>query len=135
MSKRRDSLKALLAGSGAILAGRIPDSWTRPVIASVMIPAHAQTTRSSCLGFYCSGDLRFLVTEPNNIEANLNGTCFFVGTYDANGFFNGNLDCDLIIRGTVNADCSHINGTVCNNVECSSIAGFFDATPCTVVPV
>jgi len=42
---RRKLLKSIAAGSGAIVAGKsLPDSWSRPVVDSVMLPAHAQTS-------------------------------------------------------------------------------------------
>lgn len=42
---RRKLLKSLAAGSGAVVAGKgIPESWSKPVINSVMLPAHAATT-------------------------------------------------------------------------------------------
>lgn len=43
--KRRKLLKSIAAGSGAVLAGRsLPESWSRPVVDSVMLPGHAQTS-------------------------------------------------------------------------------------------
>jgi hypothetical protein len=42
---RRKLLKSIAAGSGAIVAGKsLPESWSRPVVDSVMLPAHAMTS-------------------------------------------------------------------------------------------
>lgn len=42
---RRKLLKSLAAGSGAVIAGKsLPESWIKPVIDTVMLPAHAVTT-------------------------------------------------------------------------------------------
>ena len=42
---RRKLLKSIAAGSGAIVAGKsLPESWSRPVVDSVMLPAHAETS-------------------------------------------------------------------------------------------
>ncbi len=42
---RRKLLKSIAAGSGAVVAGKsMPESWSKPVIDSVMLPAHAETT-------------------------------------------------------------------------------------------
>lgn len=42
---RRKLLKSIAAGSGAIVAGKsLPESWSRPVIDSIVLPAHAQTS-------------------------------------------------------------------------------------------
>lgn len=42
---RRKLLKSIAAGSGAVIAGKgLPDSWSRPVVDAVMLPAHAKTS-------------------------------------------------------------------------------------------
>ena len=42
---RRKLLKSIAAGSGAVVAGKtLPDSWSKPVVDSVMLPAHAATS-------------------------------------------------------------------------------------------
>ena len=47
-NSRRKLLKTFAAGSGAVVAGKnLPESWTRPVVDSVMLPAHAQTSPCS----------------------------------------------------------------------------------------
>jgi len=46
---RRKLLKSIAAGSGAVIAGKsLPESWSKPVVDSVMLPAHAQTSPSPC---------------------------------------------------------------------------------------
>jgi hypothetical protein len=40
--ERRPVLKAI--GAGAALAGILPKAWTRPVVQSVVVPAHAATS-------------------------------------------------------------------------------------------
>ncbi len=45
---RRKLLKSLAVGSGAVVAGKsLPESWSKPVINSVVLPAHAETTDGS----------------------------------------------------------------------------------------
>ena len=42
---RRKLLKSIAAGTGAIAAGKsLPESWTRPVVDSVILPVHARTS-------------------------------------------------------------------------------------------
>ena len=58
---RRKLLKSIAAGSGAIVAGKtLPESWSRPVVDSVLLPAHAQTsactTINVTLAFTRTGD-------------------------------------------------------------------------------
>ena len=46
---RRKLLRSIAAGSGAVVAGKsLPESWSRPIVDSVMLPAHAQTSALSC---------------------------------------------------------------------------------------
>jgi hypothetical protein len=48
---RRELLKATVIGSGAVIAGKsLPESWSRPVVDSVMLPAHAQTSATGVGG-------------------------------------------------------------------------------------
>ena len=48
---RRQLLKSIAAGSGAVIAGKnLPEKWTKPVVDSVMLPAHAQTSPSTPTG-------------------------------------------------------------------------------------
>lgn len=45
VESRRNLLKSALAGSGAVIAGKnLPENWAKPVVDSVMLPAHAQTS-------------------------------------------------------------------------------------------
>ena len=48
---RRKLLKSVAAGGGAIIAGKaIPESWVKPAVDSVVLPAHAQTSRGPFSG-------------------------------------------------------------------------------------
>ena len=48
---RRKLLKSIAAGSGAIVAGKsLPDSWSKPIVDSVMLPAHAATSELNYFG-------------------------------------------------------------------------------------
>ena len=52
---RRKLLKSIAAGSGAVIAGKsLPENWTKPVVDSVVLPVHAQTSQfvfSQTLGY------------------------------------------------------------------------------------
>ena len=43
-ANRRKLLKALTLGSGAVTLSQVPNKWRKPVVESVVLPAHAQTT-------------------------------------------------------------------------------------------
>lgn len=44
-NSRRNLLKSIAAGSGAVIAGKsLPEKWSRPVVDSVLLPAHALTS-------------------------------------------------------------------------------------------
>jgi len=43
-TSRRKLLKVLTAGGGAVTVTKLPTKWTAPVVESVILPAHAQTT-------------------------------------------------------------------------------------------
>lgn len=48
---RRKLIKSIAAGSGAVIAGKsLPENWTRPVVDSVLLPSHAQTSGQSFNG-------------------------------------------------------------------------------------
>lgn len=50
---RRTLLKSIAAGGGAVVAGKtLPDTWKKPVIDSVMLPAHARTSGDDFSGLY-----------------------------------------------------------------------------------
>lgn len=53
--KRRELLKALTLGGGAVTVANLPANWTKPVVNSVMLPAHAQTTSPSTCSLLLDG--------------------------------------------------------------------------------
>ena len=66
---RRKLLKSIAAGSGAIVAGKnLPESWSRPVVDSVMLPAHAQTSPTGPSGG-SSGDIELTSIENLNDDS------------------------------------------------------------------
>jgi len=71
---RRKILKSIAAGSGAIIAGKsLPDKWVSPVVDSVILPAHAQTSP----------------TPPTLYAIGDTGPCGGIVFYITNGGLNG----------------------------------------------
>jgi hypothetical protein len=54
---RRTTLKTLLAGGGVLSLAALPSRWAKPVVDSVMLPAHAQTSPSGANGFAVEVDI------------------------------------------------------------------------------
>ena len=72
----RKLLKSIAAGGGAIVAGKsLPDKWTAPVVDTVLLPAHAQTSPAppACLAV----DDEFTIASE--------GTRLFTGSVPAPG--------------------------------------------------
>lgn len=66
---RRKLLKSIAAGGGAILASKsLPESWSRPVVDAVMLPAHAQTSLTQSSG--PAGDIQTGRLETDSLFAN-----------------------------------------------------------------
>lgn len=72
---RRNMLKGITAGSGAVLASQaLPEKWTKPIINSTMLPAHAQTSPSTLGTLLCNwvlGD-----DAPGGLNGISEGTTF-----------------------------------------------------------
>ena len=66
-TKRRKLLKSVAAGGSTLVVAKVlPDQWARPVVESVMLPAHAQTSSSSAFGPFGSvGPIAMTETEPS----------------------------------------------------------------------
>ena len=81
---RRKLLKSIAAGSTAVIAGKtVPDAWTRPVVDSVMLPAHAETTdeHTRIRIAAASTESRFFrgcgeQVAIENAEGNLTASCY-----------------------------------------------------------
>jgi surface protein len=60
---RRKLLKSIALGGGAIAVGKtLPESWTKPVIDSVMLPAHGETSTTTSLACTAPGTA---ITDDN----------------------------------------------------------------------
>lgn len=54
---RRGLLKTVAAGGGLITSGAfLPSRWTTPVVDTVILPAHAQTSLIGCRAVFCPLD-------------------------------------------------------------------------------
>jgi len=69
-TSRRKLLKSIAAGSGAIVAGKsLPESWSRPVVDSVLLPAHAQTSGGPFSG--AASESTVSINPDSNLFASL----------------------------------------------------------------
>lgn len=88
-ANRRRLVQALILASGAGAARSLPDQWARPVIDSVMLPAHAQTSTEG-FNYTCSiEDFRVdYSASKTGSETEIAGT--YTGIQEAAGPFFGN---------------------------------------------
>ena len=94
IESRRKLLKSIAAGSGAIVAGKsLPDSWSKPIVDSVMLPAHAQTSLVCCEGVFC--DIN--ISGPIGGSAQVSSDCTII-------MEGGSIAGDWSGSGTVAAD-------------------------------
>lgn len=67
-SDRRAALKKLLIGAGVMTGAHVlPEEWTKPVINSIVVPVHAQTSGPTTSGPTTSGPTTtppFTTTNP-----------------------------------------------------------------------
>jgi len=64
---RRNLLKSVMAAGGVIATDRLlPEQWTRPVVASVMLPAHAVSTPTCTLQTFSFSPSSTLDINTNN---------------------------------------------------------------------
>jgi hypothetical protein len=126
-NSRRKLLKTVTAGSGAVVAGKLlPESWSKPIVDSVLLPTHAQTTDGTgsagdgsgvhpgCMAeaIYCDGivglDRSVTVDNARSVIVNLTAweVPFHETTVDASGFFTAAGD-DAIGDGI-----STVTGTI-----------------------
>jgi len=91
---RRKLLKSIAAGSGAVIAGKsLPESWSKPVVDSVMLPAHAQTSPSPCT------------------------PCLVAATYCEGQGNNGGITVSVAIDGTVTVDAPSLDSQLTDTVD------------------
>ncbi len=126
---RRKLLKSIAAGTGVVVAGKsLPETWTKPVLDSVILPTHAQTSLVCCEGVFCRLDF---IPAPIGGVAQVSSDCTIVmegttieaqtwsgsGTVAADGSFSFAVTftpsgAQQQVTGTVSSDCSTIEGTM-----------------------
>jgi len=140
---RRKLLKSIAAGSGAVIAGKsLPESWSKPIVDTVMLPAHAATTatddssteRTCCAGVFCGLDFD---SSPVAGSAIVNSDCTISmeGIAAGEGVFewsgSGVVEADgtfsfIIIDKANSSALETVTGKVAN--DCSIITGFIAST-------
>ncbi len=88
---RRKLLKSIATGSGAVVAGKsLPESWIKPVIDTVLLPAHAQASSFSCF----AGSITSTTDETEGVAILFDGetTCSLILVEGPDGGDSGNPD-------------------------------------------
>jgi len=123
--ERRKVLQGLVA-SGAIAGATLPNKWKKPIVDTVMLPAHAQTT-NLVFGGFLGIDLGGGMLEPivNSAHAEVGGACVRVeisGSFaevlvrEGRGFGRRNTGSGPIEDDSFSVNCSpaniEVNGTL-----------------------
>jgi len=74
-NNRRKLLKALTLGGGAVTITKLPTTWSKPVLESVMLPAHAQTSGLCVLQVHIS--LKGTFEGGSSYQLFDSSTCYF----------------------------------------------------------
>jgi hypothetical protein len=125
---RRKLLKSIAAGSGAVIAGKsLPESWSRPIVDSVMLPAHAQTSPPApqtyeYYGTDITGEFVSNEFEDNNLFAGIMNTV--LPEAHAHAF---TYVISVLVTGGGTADVSFINHNDYAKINVSGVA--LDGTP------
>lgn len=65
---RRKIVKSLVAGGGVIGAASTVDKWAKPVVNSLTLPVHAQTTQADPLGSHSVSDHAIAMNTNNSFD-------------------------------------------------------------------
>jgi hypothetical protein len=142
---RRKLLKSIAAGSSAVVAGKaLPESWSKPVIDSVMLPVHAATTNGDELPTNC-GPFCATQSENNFIGITIDGTNVTIRactTEDgvlainasgplSNGSFNLETNVGNWVNGSIDSDCSGASVQFCDDQAGSKCGPVIPLSPGT----
>jgi len=120
MKNRREILKASI-GSGAVLVF-VPSKWTSPVINSIVLPAHAQTSGSTSSPVNESINIEITATEIRGpIVIARSGSSSFSGSETVMiGQCSGTSDLSLRVdfSGTLDSATSQITGEITLTQRC-----------------
>lgn len=98
---RRRLLKVLSLGTAAASGKLVPDAWTRPVVASVMLPAHAVATGEVPVEPPCRPQFSYSIVPNGTIIGGfvLFATAVFDEVPDGIGYL-----CNWTVPGTLDVD-------------------------------
>ena len=120
---RRKLIKSLAAGS--IVGVSLPEKWSQPIINSVLLPAHAQTTTGGpqFAGIILNGivstepptrtntgDLIDFFVSPAYALDDLDGSCVQLSSPSGTLFSNDTLKYEIIMGGTLYSGSTTVSG-------------------------
>lgn len=116
-ASRRRLLKSVAGGGTALGLVALPGQWAKPVVASVILPAHAQTSPpapSGCTGTITNCPSGYLITdsdsEPETVAITVSQATKY-GNISYNGSLEGSYGTqDTIAEGPCPAPCDDANG-------------------------
>jgi hypothetical protein len=103
MLSRRNALKAMVAGGTVGSLKALPDTWARPAVSAVMLPAHAAT--SGCDGSYdnCCGPTNNYGFSSAYTITNAGGN---LNLYGASGTLSGTVWSAVNTSGSSSKTCT-----------------------------
>jgi hypothetical protein len=112
---RRKLLKSIAAGGGAVMAGKsLPESWARPIVDSVVLPAHAQT--SGIATYAGSNTVSRAMNGPSSVFAKISDS--LINTANA-GSCSALLEISYCIKAAVGATVATVQVILTVEDRCS----------------
>ncbi|MCK5360157.1 MAG: hypothetical protein KAJ95_05990 [Gammaproteobacteria bacterium] len=133
---RRKMLKSMAAGSGAVIAGKsVPDQWAKPMVDSVLLPVHAQTSGpTSCT---VGGDIQVVFDSSTDAFADqtddgaINPPFALPGDYTVNTISS---DSAISFIPQINVTPGVTDNFTLNSIVSADVANVSDLTQASVAP-
>ncbi|GMR06977.1 MAG: hypothetical protein BMS9Abin25_1623 [Gammaproteobacteria bacterium] len=118
---RRKLLKSIAAGSGAVIAGKnLPESWSRPVVDSIMLPVHAQTSMQQ---IFAGAAVQRAAVDGDDQNMMAQAMDYLLPKAEAGGGGGGRFGwyiCAMVTGGTVDLTIAGLNwcsGTIASMIR------------------
>lgn len=116
---RREALKSIVVGGGAVAAIKtMPEQWAKPLVNSLIIPSHAQTSASDPVPLTCE------FTASSELLQQVGGVTTSVGTFNFPGavetFATGDLTFNITAMVTPGVSDNFTLSAISNDIDVSA---------------